>query len=404
MPGAVRFESSHVRGDYTGGRLTVVVARPDETRGQTAYDTLWFSVPSDFHTHNDSVAAALLTLVGRRHSSVRFNFPISRHCADTLTGYYHLDEVGPVDESQEPRQPGRFVSLNLSGGCDSSALWCLLTQGLGLDFKTITSEYGGRFAHEVAGFGQFQRHVSCATNLRHLGFDEAGRFNAAVPLLYADYLDLRGLASGHTLRHTAEDLGEFRAGVQPGFVAREAVYRAGGLEELHLCRGVHTLGMLSILLQARPEATEGAVRASGSLRVGKAIEKTYLLKWLCAERKLPEPAWLAALRLPPRVTPPAKAPRPTVRSLFIAKHMGLDVADRILPGVASYDLAFLNDMSLAFLVRHHPGYVPYMPADLRDALLAGYLRYGIEPFISGDWEALELLDDFVSSASRSAVA
>ena len=64
----------------------------------TAFDALWFTVPADFHTHNDSVAAALMTLVGRRFQDVTFNFSISRYCADTLAWYYQLDEIGPVDD------------------------------------------------------------------------------------------------------------------------------------------------------------------------------------------------------------------------------------------------------------------------------------------------------------------
>ena len=138
-----------------------------------------------------------MTLVGTTYSDVTFNFPISSYCADILTTYYRLREIGPVDASLEPRQPGRWIGLNFSGGFDSVALWCLLKHELQLDFRVITSDYGGRFAHERLGFKHFARDVSCVTNLRQLGYDGRGRFNAAVPLLYADYLDLSALASGH---------------------------------------------------------------------------------------------------------------------------------------------------------------------------------------------------------------
>jgi hypothetical protein len=166
LSNAVRFESSHARGDYAGGQLRVAIGRPDPARGLTVWDRVWFSVPADFHTHHDSVAAALMTLIGRTYPVVTFNFPISRHCAELLTRYYRLDEIGPIDESQEPRKPGRYVALNLSGGCDSAALWCLLANDLRLEFRTITSDYGGRFAHEARGYERFPRDVTCATNLR----------------------------------------------------------------------------------------------------------------------------------------------------------------------------------------------------------------------------------------------
>ena len=82
MTEAVYFESSHVSGDFAARRLTVAIARPDAARGLTVRDQVWFSVPADFRTHHDSVAAALMTLVGRTYTIVTFNFPISRHCAD----------------------------------------------------------------------------------------------------------------------------------------------------------------------------------------------------------------------------------------------------------------------------------------------------------------------------------
>jgi hypothetical protein len=369
------------------------------TRGLTAWERVWFSVPDDFHTHNDSVAAALLTLVGRQYPAVTFNFAISRRCADLLADYYQLTEIGPVDDALEPRRHGRYVGLNLSGGCDSAALWCLLTDHLQLEFKCITSEYRGRFASEVSGFETFPRHLRCVTNLRTLGFDGRGRFHAAVPLLYADYLDLRGLASGHTVRHTFEDTAEFRAGLTPGFVKREASYLAGGLEELHLCRGVHTLGMLRVLVQARPDATEAAARASGTLQTGKGLEKAVLMRWLCAQHGWPMPHWLAELVLPD-APPPAARPRPSVRSLFIAKYLGLDVAERVLPGISRHDLSFLDNVSLAFLERHHPAYVPYMPAELRQPLLDAYAHFGIAAYEESDWKELDALDDFIANCAE----
>jgi hypothetical protein len=276
-----------------------------------------------------------------------------------------------------------------------------LTDDLRLEFKTISSAYGGRFAHEASGYERFPRDITCATNLRALRYDEQGRFHAAVPLLFADYLDLRGLASGHTVRHTSGDLAEFRAGTTPSFVEREATYNAGGLEELHLCRGVHSLGMLRILLRARPELTESAARASGPLSAGKALEKLYMLKWLCAEHGRPELAWLSRQQAPPPAEP-MKPPRPSVRLMFIAKHFGIDVADRIAPGLARFDLSILDGMSLSFLGRHHPGYAPYMPNDLRQPLLAAFARYDIEPYDTADAAEMEFIEGFVDNLRRPA--
>ena len=61
------FESGHVSGHYPDGRLTIGMAIEDESIGQTLWDDVSFEVPRDFHSHNDSVAAALRTLAGERY-------------------------------------------------------------------------------------------------------------------------------------------------------------------------------------------------------------------------------------------------------------------------------------------------------------------------------------------------
>ena len=55
----------------------------DAERRVTHHDRIHVQVPRDFHVHNDSVAAALMTLVGRSCPIVTFNFPISTRCAGT---------------------------------------------------------------------------------------------------------------------------------------------------------------------------------------------------------------------------------------------------------------------------------------------------------------------------------
>lgn len=401
---SVRFETNHVARDFGDGALSVVIAATDDARGQTVYDRVTFSVPPDFHAHNDAVAAALLTLVGRRYAVVTFNFPISDYCATTLRDYYGLAEIGPVDASLEPRRPGRWIGLNFSGGFDSVALWCILNHRLGLAFKTITSDYGRSFAHERTGYAAFPRDVTCATDLRDRGFDVNGRFNAAVPLLYADYLDLASLASAHTIRHTADDAAELSAGLRPSFLDKAAAYRAGGLEELHLCRGINTLGMLKIVFAAAPEHLEGALAASAPRWAEKAQAKALMLRRLYQQAGQPEPDWLAATRSPPRRPAPPGPAWLTLRVLFAAKHFGPEVADRLLPGAGGHDYGFLADLSLDFMGRHNPNYVPYLPDGLRDALLDAYHHYGVYPFTERDWRELRLANEFIARVRARAAA
>ena len=120
----------------------------DARVGQTVSDEVSFGVPTDFHTHNDSVAAALLTLVGKACTSAELNFLISQHCADTLAAYYGLSDIGPIDPSLEPRRPGRALGLNFSGGLDSVSVWVLLRELMGEELKVIHADYGPEFARE----------------------------------------------------------------------------------------------------------------------------------------------------------------------------------------------------------------------------------------------------------------
>jgi hypothetical protein len=387
--------SNHVSRDFSSGRLSIQLWMEDGNAGQTRVDEVFFSVPGDFHTHNDSVAAATMTLVGTMFSEVTFNFPISRDCAELLASHYRLRSVEPLADDLEPRRPGRWMALNFSGGFDSVALWCILRRQLRVDFRVITSDYGGRFAHERRSFAGFQRDVTCATNLRERGFDQHGRFNAAAPLLYADYLDLAGLASGHAYRQFVTDSDDFKLGEQPQFVARGDAYLAGGLQELHLCRGVFTTGMLSIVMQALPERLQAAMHGSATLQSEKGLGKALILKDLHQRAGLPEPAWLSDLQLPARRAAPPAPEQLTLRSLIAAKRFGLDTAMRLVPGLDAFDLTFLDDISFEMLGRHNPHYVPYMPDDLRAGLLAAYAHYGIAAFEESDWRELEAVNAFL---------
>ena len=141
----VTFDSSHVRGDFSGGVLTVGIGVEDDQAGMSTWTDIEFDVPPDFHTHNDAVAAALMTLVGRKYAEVTFNFPISTFCADTLRAYYGEIAIGPVDPRAAPRAPGRRIGVNFSGGLDSTAAWLLTRALYGNDFAVITTEYGQSF-------------------------------------------------------------------------------------------------------------------------------------------------------------------------------------------------------------------------------------------------------------------
>jgi hypothetical protein len=387
----IAFHSSHVSGGYASGRLTIHLWKETLDLNQSLHDELSFEVPADFHAHNDLVAAALMTLVGETYQSVAFNFAISQRCADILASYYALNDVGPVDPSLEPRRPGRFAAFNFSGGLDSTALWWLLKRELGEEIKIVTSDYGGQQAHERRGFEAAERDLTCRTDFRRKGYDRAGRFNAAVPLLFADYLDLHSLASAHTLRQEQSDTESLKEGQAPSFLALERAYQAGGLHELHYVRSVHSRALQKVLVLAAPHLLERALNASGRPGTEKHFTRAHVLRdWF---RRLGNdvPAYLQAIP-PPTPMPYVRRERNFMHGLLVARLAGVGTARQIAPWLDDVDLSPLDELSLEFLARYNPNFIHLIPASAKHRLLDVFHAYGIYPYTQHDWHEIEVAD------------
>jgi hypothetical protein len=378
--------------------LTVWVEREDARTGQTHHDELWFTVPPDFHTHNDCVAAALMTLVGNRRA-VMFNFPISARCAQLLTEFYDLAEVGPVDASLEPRRRGRRLGLNFSDGLDSMALWLLLTEQARADFRAVALAYGPPFEFEERGFRAVPTDVICRANFRELGYARHGRFNASASLLYADYLDLGSLTSGHTYNQNPSSVEHLWHGEQPAFRQHELAYQAGGLEEAHLIRGLNSLGTAKIVRTLAPELVEAAFAASAPPGAESHITKGLTLRWLYEQAGQSLPDCVRNLTFPASPSRFGSGIGAELRTLFILKHYGLDVARRVMRGIELYDLAFVNELSFDFLGKYNTNYVSLIPAELRQSILSGFHACGIQPYTERDWHELDVAIDFLLSIS-----
>lgn len=390
------FESGHVTNDFAQGRLNITVRREDTASGQSLLDQIYFEVPPDFHTHNDLVATALMTLVGRAAPVVRFNFPISQRCAEMLAAYYSLDEVGPIDAALEPRRRGRFLGINFSGGLDSTALLVLL-RASGVEIKVITSDYGEPFRRERIGYEQFHRDVTCATDLRDKGFGRRGRFNYAVPLLFANYLDLFGIAPGHPFQHEfPPSIESLDRGQQPLFRSREPAVTSGGLDEVHIIRGLTSLGCLAIVLTLAPDALERAFIAADAETGTKYVGKALLVHWLCAQRRIAVPDFLKSFDTGP--APPASGlANSGVSTLFMVKRLGVDVAARVAPGIQNRDLSFLEDLTVNFFEKYNTNFISLIPGDMRNQILATLHRCGIYPFDERDWRELGVVRDFINT-------
>ena len=394
---SVAFISSHVGRDVAAGRLTVWIGREDERAGRTVYDEIWFEVPADFRTHNDCVATALMTLVGRQFRSVTFNFPISAVCGRILAEHYALDAVGPIDSALEPRQPGRLLGLNFSGGLDSMAVWVLLKEHVQTEFRAIATAYGAPYDFEERGFHSVPADVICRTNFRALGYGRHGRFNAAAALLFADYLDLGSLTSGHTHNQNPYSVEHLFCDEQPHFRRQEPAYHAAGLTEAHLIRGLNSLGTMRIVFTLAPQLIEASFAASAPPGWENHITKGLALRWLYEQAGRDLPASVRDLTFP--ASPPRFGDRigPEMRVLFIVKHYGIELARRVMSGLDEHDLSFVDDLSFAFLGNYNTNYVSLMPDELRNHLLSGFHACGIYPYSERDWREFNIATDFLLS-------
>jgi hypothetical protein len=393
----VSFESSHVRGNFGDGRLTVRIQRVDDRRRRTRNDEISFEAPPDFHTHNDSVAAALLTLVGRSCPVVTFNFPISTRCAEILAAHYNLTEVGPIDPSLEPRRRGRYLGLMLSGGLDSMALWLTLRRVLGDDFKIITTDFGGNFEFESRGFQYFRRDVSCRTDFREKGFAREGRFTTAVPLLFADYADLASVTTGHHYPHVPLSVESLRDGGRPRFLDEDRPLNAGGLDEVHIMRCLNVAGQSRLTMLADDDMLEAAWHGSSPAGTTKRFHKGLILRRLYERKGLTPPEWIGDISYTRRRSPFA-APLMRFSQLYVIKFFGLEVAAQEIDDLERYDFSLLDALTLDCLERYNTNLIQQIPASMRAGVLAVFNEAGIEPYAERDWSELAELVAFCFDA------
>lgn len=390
----IAFESSHVRGDYSSGLLTIGIAAEDETVMQTIWDDVSFEVPADFHTHNDSVAAALLTLAGDRFSEVEFNFPISPFCAETLRASYGLHAIGPVDPALEPRQRGTRTGLLFSGGVHSTAAWIVLHRALGDDLVVITSEYGGRFDVEAQGYRGYRRDISCRTDIRQKQWDRNGRFNFCVPLLFADYLDLAAIAAGHTIAHPNTNLGSLRHGGPEQWTHGAQALQAGGLDELHIVRSLTTLGIAKLFMAFGPERIEAAL--AGSAPPGELTRYTteLIFRLLHEEAGLPIPDIVLRSPFPHEPVRFGEQAELDHCILYLIRRGDLDEATRLCPNLRHIDIAPLRKMALNFLHRYCTNLTELLPLPLRIHVMDTFHEADVYPYDERDWYEVGLVMDF----------
>ncbi|RIK35554.1 MAG: hypothetical protein DCC58_20345 [Chloroflexi bacterium] len=368
--------------------LRIEIAVEDAAAGQTRWDAIEFSIPADFHAHNDTVAAALMTLVGTTYQAVSFNFPISARCAELLGRRYQGVAIGPVDPAQAPRRPGQRIGVNFSGGTDSVAVWLLLREFYGNDFLVITSDYFPIGGAEVRGFAGYHRDVTCRTNLRQRGFDQAGRFHFCVPLLFAEYLDLGRIVTGHTLSQTADGVADYRGGLRPAFLDGDLAVQAGGLEDVHLIRSLTSIGVGKLLLTLAPERIDAALEASSHPGQSKQYLNAEILRYLFRDAGLPLTPLLADDR--PLRRPMGRFEH-ALRLLYLFSRAGRDVVCTICPDFCLLDLEVLGRLRFTFLTRYNPVLAGLLEEPLRGQAIDLFEACGVSAYDDVDWEELAVV-------------
>jgi len=384
------FVSNHLAAER-GRQLAVTISLTDPRNRANLTDTVFFEVPPDFHSHNDSVAAALLTLVGDRPREVTFNFPISTRCAELLRDYYTLDDIGPIDPDLEPRRPGHTLGLSFSGGFDSTALRALLDRLIPGQFTVISSVFEGIWENEVASQASWPPDLSCRTDTRRKGFWR-GRFTAAVPLLFADYLNLRALTSAHVFSQDGEGTERNIDGHPPTFRRKEVVYQAGGLEEVHLVRGIDEVGILRILTRLVPERVRYALAGASDQGTTRNLSRGLTLRILHERDGLPVPDYLAEFDLTPHPYLGGQFFLGGSPILFVVKHYGaagVRALSSLTADLTKIDFSFMDALTMEYLQKFNTNFVDIIPPDLRAPLLNLIASLGVIPFNEHDWDELE---------------
>lgn len=378
--------SNHLQRDAADNRLLIDVTLEDERKGQTVHDVLSFDTPADFHTHNDCVAAAVMTLIGSRYRTVRFNFPISPTCAAILLDYYQLDDVGPVSPNVEPRRRGASLGLMFSGGLDSLAMWMILNHALGPgEFRVVTTAFGGWFAFEEQGYQHVPRDVACRTDFRQKQYDRSGRFTAAVPLLFADYLDLDGVVTGHLMNHPPLSIESLADGRSPKYLREDLPLLAGGLGEVHIGRALWAPSPLWIAAQGDPERFEACWRGSSPPGSEKHFKKGMMLRLLYERAGLRLPEWLATIAPPRRPSRLLDTPPNLMMSLYMIARVGVEPYRVAISDLGRHDFDVIRELRFTFIERYNPNVTGRLPAALRGPVTRAFHSWGIEPYDERDW-------------------
>lgn len=381
----IAFESAHSVAGFPDNHLRINI-RAEDAEGPITRE-IWFSVPPDFHVHNDSVAATLATFCGTKYDTISLNFPISDHCEAALARHCSAAILKPG--AIAPRVPGTEIGLSFSGGFDSLAAHLLAPNTM----KLISLDFGMRFKRERTYFETHRPAAICTTNFREEGFwANDWRFMASAAILHADYLNLGTIAFGSILEATPWNFAPARS--KKG-VAEDPLYAAAGLVGSSPIRGLTEFGTAMVLDARGSNEIEPSLASLADPGTEKLFRKRLLIDTVRYEAGGPLPPFETYAY--PRVKPDfGQSFAVDFLALYFLKLYGYETVGRWMSGLDAPDLAWLSDTDLRFYCRYNPNFITSIPERMRNEVLSGYHECGIYPYDEYDWTAFETVRAFLA--------
>ena len=336
------------------------------------HDEIYFSVPIGFYAHNDSVAAALATLCGKKYQKIRFKFPLSRACRQGISE--QTSALVTSDGTGTRRRSGRNIALNFSGGFDSLASYFLAPQQI-----RVAVAFGSWFERERAFFETLSPEVICTTDFRQKGYERNDwLFMFASSLLYADYLDLAGVGMGTIFEATSYNYRFSKHAKQI------PLFEAIGLQEITLTRGLTEFGTAQLMLRYGPELIDQSIHSLAEARSEKSLRKRLMIDTMRQRDGGPPPDF-------DTYEYPNKKPRYgesfpiDFLALSFVRLYGLEIVSRWVDGLDRIDLELLDKIDVSWIYRHNPLFLEDIPPDLRPDVMRRMEEAGIESFHRTDW-------------------
>ena len=371
-------------------------------------DQIYFSVPSDFFAHNDSVAAALATLCGKKYDSIRFSFSVSPQCCKAISERTGANVSALV--SGTCRSPGKNIALNFSGGFDSLASHILAPEQI-----RIAVDFGSWFDRERKFFETLDPEIICRTDFRQKGYadnrdqrqppvvtksveNHDWLFMYAVSLLFADYLDLGRVGLGTIFEASTYNYYVTSNLATSGWHWRN-FFEAVGLSETTLTRGLTEFGTARLILHYMPEVIDNSILSVAPPNSEKGLRKRLLIDVSRHRSGAAAPHFERYDYPKEKLNYGESYPIDFLAALFVRLY-GPEVVSRWINRLDRLDVEALNRIDTEWIFRYNPFFIYDIPNDLRQGVMDRMRVAGIEPFRDADWQHYRAFREILAEFHR----